>query len=98
MNGTPRHGRFKDVCIADLANTPDYFFLFEAVNDGLNRGVCRSVFCRKRFLNISNRTSAASPQRFHDIQLEPGQLRQSHSISPNGEYVITTTTVCALQD
>src|SRR5215831_12484662 len=97
MGNVTRNSGFKNVRIPDLSNTPHDFFFLQTIDDGLDRRVCRLRLLWKCFLYIPNRTGSTTPQRFHDLQFEFGELVHATS-STSAEYVITTTSVCVNQE
>src|ERR1700719_3337492 len=59
----------------------------QTIDRRLHRGVGRSLALGKEFLDFTNRKRAASPERFHDLQIQFAEAGNSHESFP-------TTVVC----
>ncbi len=65
----PRHGRLKDVGIADFANAAKHPLPFQPVDSRLNGGVSGTRF-GKRLLNLPNGGFSMGPESLEDLKLE----------------------------
>src|ERR1700722_11737778 len=78
--GVARDGCRENVKVTDLSDALHDILGFEPVHSGLDRRISRLAFFGEGILNLANRRFTASPQCFHDLELELGKFRRRHVV------------------
>ena len=75
------HG-LEDVRVTDLLGAADHLLGLQPIHHGLHRRVGRPAALRKGIVDFADGAGAVRPQRLHDVQLQPAQLRRRHRTAP----------------